>query len=182
MMVHKTGKWNRHCVAAFQVWTGAQDCPPRGKSAGRPKFGRIEHESIIDPSFPQVPADVSCISYGCRLFAGVRMRAPHADLPHVQRIPPHEPQSCLDVPQPTQLPLKAISRLANCNYINARRLVLEAPTALFVNHAVDTLERKTALEDVGARSGDSRGYRGGRSPLLRSTQASPSAAPACTAT
>jgi hypothetical protein len=31
------------------------------------------------------------------------MRAPHADLPHVQRIPPHEPQSCLDVPQPTQL-------------------------------------------------------------------------------
>ena len=45
--------------------------------------------------------------------------------------------------------LKAISRLMGCNYITARRLVLEAPKVLFAGHASDILEWRTALESIG---------------------------------
>lgn len=49
--------------------------------------------------------------------------------------------------------LKAISRLMGCNYITARRLVLEAPKVLFAGHASDILEWKTALESAGVLIG-----------------------------
>lgn len=45
--------------------------------------------------------------------------------------------------------LKTISRLVGCNYIAARRLVLDAPKALFVGCASDVLERKAILESAG---------------------------------
>lgn len=45
--------------------------------------------------------------------------------------------------------LKAISHLMGCNYITARKLVLEAPSTLFVGRAADILERRTALESTG---------------------------------
>lgn len=45
--------------------------------------------------------------------------------------------------------LKAISRLMGCNYITARRLVLEAPKVLFAGRASDILEWRTALESTG---------------------------------
>lgn len=45
--------------------------------------------------------------------------------------------------------LKAVSRLMGCNYITARKLVLEAPMALFVGRATDILEQKAALEGAG---------------------------------
>lgn len=40
-----------------------------------------------------------------------------------------------------------------CNYITARRLVLEAPKVLFAGHASDILEWKTALESAGVLIG-----------------------------
>ena len=49
----------------------------------------------------------------------------------------------------TPVVLKAISRLVGCNFIAARNLVLDAPKALFVGHASDVLEWKTALESAG---------------------------------
>lgn len=45
--------------------------------------------------------------------------------------------------------LKAVSRLMGCNYITARKLVLDAPKTLFVGCAYDILERKTMLENAG---------------------------------
>lgn len=45
--------------------------------------------------------------------------------------------------------LKTISRLVGCNYIAARRLVLDAPKVLFVGCASDVLARKEILESTG---------------------------------
>ncbi|MDO4539110.1 MAG: hypothetical protein Q4B54_13180 [Coriobacteriales bacterium] len=45
--------------------------------------------------------------------------------------------------------LKAISRVRGCNYLAARRLVLNAPKALFSGRAADVLSHRLMLEDAG---------------------------------
>lgn len=45
--------------------------------------------------------------------------------------------------------LRAISRIKGCNYLAARRPVLNASEALFSGHAPDALDHRPMLEDVG---------------------------------
>ena len=49
--------------------------------------------------------------------------------------------------------LKAVSRIMGCNYIAAKKLILEAPLELFTGHAPDVLERKLMLESAGVLIG-----------------------------
>ena len=50
---------------------------------------------------------------------------------------------------PTKEALRALSRIAMCNYIEVRRLMEGAPTTLFVGHATEVLAYKNELEDAG---------------------------------
>lgn len=50
---------------------------------------------------------------------------------------------------PTKEVLEAVSRIAICNYVEAKQLVDCAPTTLFVGRATEVLARKNELEDVG---------------------------------
>ena len=50
---------------------------------------------------------------------------------------------------PTREALRAISRLAMCNYGEAKRLTENEPTTLFVGRATEVLARKNELEDMG---------------------------------
>ena len=50
---------------------------------------------------------------------------------------------------PTIEALRALSRIAMCNYIEVRRLMEGAPTTLFVGHATEVLAYKNELEDAG---------------------------------
>lgn len=51
----------------------------------------------------------------------------------------------------TPAALKAISSLVGVNYVTAKRMVLQAPTTLFVGHAVDILGRRDALRRAGVQ-------------------------------
>ena len=61
--------------------------------------------------------------------------------------------SLLEGNNPSPDVLRAVSRLAGCNYIAAKRMILEAPMALFTGLASDVLAQKTALEDSGVQVG-----------------------------
>lgn len=50
---------------------------------------------------------------------------------------------------PTREALKAISRIAMCNYVAARQVMVDAPVTLFEGHATEVLARKNELEDAG---------------------------------
>jgi hypothetical protein len=45
--------------------------------------------------------------------------------------------------------LKAVSRLMGCNYIAAKRLILEAPLDILVGRAPGVLEKRLTLESAG---------------------------------
>lgn len=50
---------------------------------------------------------------------------------------------------PTREALKAVSRVAMCNYIAAKRLIEDAPAAIFASRATEVLARKNGLEEAG---------------------------------
>ena len=50
---------------------------------------------------------------------------------------------------PTKEALRAVSHIAMCNYIAARKLMANAPTALFSGHATEVLAHKNELEGAG---------------------------------
>ena len=50
---------------------------------------------------------------------------------------------------PTRKALRVVSRIAMCNYIAAKRLMEDAPAAIFAGRATEVLTRKNDLEEAG---------------------------------
>ena len=53
----------------------------------------------------------------------------------------------------TKEALRAVSHIATCNYLTARKMMASAPTTIFTGHATEVLARKNKLEDVGVPIG-----------------------------
>lgn len=50
---------------------------------------------------------------------------------------------------PTREALRAVSRIAMCNYIAAKRLIENAPAVIFAGHATEVLAHKNGVEEAG---------------------------------